>query len=184
MSAAKKLVLIVIDGLTPGVFEDAVESGRTPALAFLAGLGSYRRALSTFPSLTPVCASSIATGAHSDVHRIPHLVWYDREERRLVEYGSSFGALVAAGMSRSIVNTIFHMNGRHLGAEAVTVFESPSAPPGRSTVMRPPSAAGSSRETGSTSSSTTSRTTTTPRMRSGRTAPAPSCWTPTPRSGR
>jgi hypothetical protein len=124
VSAAKKLVLIVIDGLTPGVFEDAVESGRTPALAFLAGLGSYRRALSTFPSLTPVCASSIATGAHSDVHRIPHLVWYDREERRLVEYGSSFGALVAAGMSRSIVNTIFHMNGRHLGAEAVTVFES------------------------------------------------------------
>ena len=88
----KKLVLIVIDGLTPAVFEDAVESGRTPALAFLAGAGTYRRALSTFPSLTPVCASSIATGAHPDVHRIPHLVWYDRDERRLVEYGSSFGA--------------------------------------------------------------------------------------------
>ena len=52
-------------------------------------LGNYRRALSTFPSLTPVCASSIATGAHPDVHHIPHLVWYDRDERRLVEYGSS-----------------------------------------------------------------------------------------------
>ncbi len=119
----KKLVLIVIDGLTPSVFEDAVERGRTPALAFLAGLGTYRRALSTFPSLTPVCASSIATGAHPDVHGIPHLVWYDRGQERLVEYGSSLGALVAAGMGRSIVNTIFHMNGRHLGAEAVTVFE-------------------------------------------------------------
>jgi hypothetical protein len=119
----KRLVLIVIDGLTPSVFEDAVERGRTPALAFLAGLGDYRRALSTFPSLTPVCASSIATGAHPDVHRIPHLVWYDRGQARLVEYGSSLGALVAAGMGRSIVNTIFHMNGRHLGAEAVTVFE-------------------------------------------------------------
>jgi hypothetical protein len=123
VATTKKLVLIVIDGLTPSVFEDAVERGRTPALAFLAGLGNYRRALSTFPSLTPVCASSIATGAHPDVHRIPHLVWYDRGQARLVEYGSSMGALVAAGMGRSIVNTIFHMNGRHLGAEAVTVFE-------------------------------------------------------------
>jgi type I phosphodiesterase/nucleotide pyrophosphatase len=121
--SSKRLVLIVIDGLTPSVFEDAVERGRTPALAFLTEHGSYRRALSTFPSLTPVCASSIATGAHPDVHGIPHLVWYDRGQARLVEYGSSLGALVAAGMGRSIVNTIFHMNGRHLGAEAVTVFE-------------------------------------------------------------
>src|SRR6266542_1435956 len=121
---SRKVILIVIDGLTPSMFEAAVGDDRTPALSFLAEQGRYSRALSTFPSLTPVCASSIATGAHSDVHRIPHLVWYDREERRLVEYGSSFGALVAAGMSRSIVNTIFHMNGRHLGAEAVTVFES------------------------------------------------------------
>jgi Type I phosphodiesterase / nucleotide pyrophosphatase len=120
---ARGVVLIVIDGLTPSVFEAAVEGTEAPALAFLASQGSYRRALSTFPSLTPVCASSIATGAHPDVHRIPHLVWYDRDERRLVEYGSSFGAIVAAGTRRSIVDTIFNMNGRHLGRDAVTVFE-------------------------------------------------------------
>jgi hypothetical protein len=110
--------LIVIDGLTPSVFERAVENGGAPALSSLARAGSYRRALSTFPSLTPVCASSIA-----DVHGIPHLVWYHRDERRLVEYGSSFGALKAAGTRRSIIDTIFHMNGRHLDAGARTVFE-------------------------------------------------------------
>jgi hypothetical protein len=119
----KKLVLIVIDGLTPAVFERAVESGDAPALAALAREGTYRRALSTFPSLTPVCASSIATGAHPDVHRIPHLVWYDRSERRLVEYGSSLGAVVVAGTRRSILDTIFNMNGRHLAPDATTVFE-------------------------------------------------------------
>jgi hypothetical protein len=123
VGATKKLVLIVIDGLTPAVFENAVESGSAPALAFLNAHGRYRRALSTFPSLTPVCASSIATGGHPDLHRIPHLVWYDRRERRLIEYGSSFGAVVAAGTRRSIIDTIFNMNGRHLGGEAVTVFE-------------------------------------------------------------
>ena len=119
----KKLVLIVIDGLTAAVFETAVNRTRTPALAFLAEHGAYRRAVSTFPSLTPVCLSSIATGAHPDVHEIPHLVWYRRGERRLVEYGSSFGAIRAAGMTRSIRDTVLAMNGRHLGARAVTVFE-------------------------------------------------------------
>lgn len=123
MSARRKLVLVVIDGLTPSVFEDAVEGGRAPALAFLAAHGTYRRALSTFPSLTPVCAASIATGGHPDVHHIPHLVWYDRDAGRLVEYGSSLAALVAAGTRRSIVDTIFHMNGRHLSREVKTVFE-------------------------------------------------------------
>jgi hypothetical protein len=113
----------VIDGLTPAVFERAIESGDAPSLAVLAREGTYRRAVSTFPSLTPVCASSIATGAHPDVHRIPHLVWYDRGQRRLIEYGSSFGAVFAAGTRRSILDTIFHMNGRHLGAGAATVFE-------------------------------------------------------------
>jgi hypothetical protein len=119
---AKPLILIVIDGLTPSMFERAVEAGY-PALAALADAGTYKKATSTFPSLTPVCLSSIATGAHPDVHEIPHLVWYHRGERRLVEYGSSFGAIRAAGTRRSILDTIFNMNADHLGRRAVTVFE-------------------------------------------------------------
>ena len=120
----RKLILIIIDGLTPAMFEAAVGDGRAPALSFLAENGRYTRAISSFPSLTPVCLSSIATGAGPDVHRIPHLVWYDRQRRRVVEYGSSFAALRAAGMARSIVDTIINMNRVHLGAEAVTIYES------------------------------------------------------------
>ena len=119
----RKLVLIVIDGLTPAAFERAVTGERAPALAFLAAHGRYARGVSTFPSLTPVCLSSIATGAHPDVHRIPHLVWYHRQERRVVEYGSSFGAIRAAGARRSVLDAIFNMNEQHLNREAVTVFE-------------------------------------------------------------
>ena len=120
----KKLILIVIDGLTPEVFEDAVETESAPALAFLARHGSYRRGVSTFPSLTPVCLSSIATGAHPDVHRIPHLVWWHRGERRLVEYGSSFAAVRAAGHARGrSLDAVFNLNEQHLGRDAVTVYE-------------------------------------------------------------
>jgi predicted AlkP superfamily pyrophosphatase or phosphodiesterase len=123
VAGAKKLILIVIDGLTPAAFEGAADDDRMPALKFLAANGAYARGISTFPSLTPVCLSSIATGAHPDVHRIPHLVWYHRGERRIVEYGSSFAAVRAAGARQALLDAIFNMNEEHLGAEAVTVFE-------------------------------------------------------------
>jgi Type I phosphodiesterase / nucleotide pyrophosphatase len=109
--------------MTPWAFEHAVESGRAPALTFLAANGTYRQAVSVFPSLTPVCLSAIATGGGPDVHHIPSLVWWHRRERRIVEYGSSFSALRAAGFTQAIADTIFNMNQRHLGAEAVTVYE-------------------------------------------------------------
>jgi hypothetical protein len=122
--SSKPVILVVIDGLTPSMFEGAISSGETPTLAALAAEGSYGRAISVFPSLTPVCLSSIATGAHSDIHEIPHLVWYDRREQRLVEYGSSFGAVRAAGIGQTLRDTLVNMNRQHLGAGARTLFES------------------------------------------------------------
>jgi predicted AlkP superfamily pyrophosphatase or phosphodiesterase len=119
----KKLVLVVIDGLTPDAFEAAVERKAAPTLAALTEAGTYARALSTFPSLTPVCLASLATGGGPDVHHIPHLVWYHREERRVVEYGSSFGAMRAVGTRRVIKDAIVEMNAEHLAADAVTVYE-------------------------------------------------------------
>jgi hypothetical protein len=119
----RKLVVIVVDGMTPAAFERAVEGGRAPAMAFLAEHGDYRRATSVFPSLTPVCLTSIATGAGPGVHHIPSLVWWNRDERRIVEYGSSFAALRAAGLSHSLLDPIFNMNASHLAPEAVTIYE-------------------------------------------------------------
>jgi hypothetical protein len=119
----QKLILVVIDGLRADTFEEAVTPERTPWLARLAEAGEYRRAISTFPSLTPVCLSSIATGAHADVHHIPHLVWYSREEQRLVEYGSSFGAIRRAGITQSLRDSLVEMNARHLSSGASTIFE-------------------------------------------------------------
>ena len=117
--AAKPVVLIVIDGLTPSM----LEATDAPALRFLLEHGSYRRAASTFPSLTPVCLASIATGGHPDVHGIPHLVWWNRSEDRLVEYGSSFAALRASGLVQGLRDTVVNLNERHLLRSAETVYE-------------------------------------------------------------
>jgi hypothetical protein len=120
---SRKVVLAIVDGLTPSMLEGSLGSPTAPWLTRLAEHGTYRRAVSVFPSLTPVCLSSIATGAHPDVHEIPHLVWYHRGERRLVEYGSSFGAMRAAGARQAFRDTIVNMNASHLGRGAVTAFE-------------------------------------------------------------
>jgi predicted AlkP superfamily pyrophosphatase or phosphodiesterase len=120
---SKKLILALVDGLTPSMLEAAVDSREAPTLTLLAENARYTRAVSAFPSLTPVCVSSIVTGTSPDAHRIPHLVWYHREERRLVEYGSSFGAIRRAGMRQSILDAIVNMTGEHLG-DSPTVFES------------------------------------------------------------
>jgi predicted AlkP superfamily pyrophosphatase or phosphodiesterase len=75
-SNGKKLILALVDGLTPSMLEAAVGTEEAPALTLIAENAHYTRAVSVFPSLTPVCVSSIMTGAYPDAHRIPHLVWY------------------------------------------------------------------------------------------------------------
>ena len=121
--SARKLVLCVIDGLAPAVLERELEARRLPALRFLYERGTYVRAVSTFPSLTPVCLSAIATGSGPDIHGIPHLVWYHRGEERIIEYGSSFAAMRAAGVRGSIRDATINMSSRHLSEDAETAFE-------------------------------------------------------------
>lgn len=117
------LILVVIDGLTPSALEAGIDRGELPTLAELVRHGTVGRAVSVFPSLTPVCLSSIATGGYPDTHEIPHIVWWHRGERRIVEYGSSFGAVRAAGVTQSLRDTLVRMNAKHLGAGALTLFE-------------------------------------------------------------
>jgi Type I phosphodiesterase / nucleotide pyrophosphatase len=119
----QRLVLVVIDGLTPEALDRGLDEGRLPALGALADSGWTGRGTSVFPSLTPVCLTSIATGAFPDVHHIPHLVWYHRGEERVVEYGSSFSAMRAVGARQAIRDTVFGMSGEHVSPRATTVFE-------------------------------------------------------------
>jgi predicted AlkP superfamily pyrophosphatase or phosphodiesterase len=105
------------------MLEHGLDQARLPALGLLHEAGMYVQGTTTFPSVTPVCLTSIATGAHPNVHGVPHLVWYHRDERRVVEYGSSFAAVRAAGTRRSMRDSIFAMAHEHVSRDALTVFE-------------------------------------------------------------
>ena len=120
----RKLVLTVIDGLKPSALERAASTGRAPTLALLMERGTYvSDCVAAFPSVTPVCAAAIATGTLQDRHRIPSMNWWWRDEKRYVEYGSSFGASRKFGINRQLVDTVYRMNMEHLSPETTTVFE-------------------------------------------------------------
>src|SRR5437588_4869605 len=106
------------------MLERAIATGRAPALARLIREGVYvDDCVAAFPSVTPVCAATIATGVGPDEHLIPSMNWYHRAEGRYVEYGSSFSASRQFGVLRSLTDTVYRMNAEHLGQDVETVFE-------------------------------------------------------------
>ena len=119
----RKLVLIIVDGLAPDTLATAVASGAAPNLGMLVERGGLGQAVSTFPSLTPVCLSTIATGAGPDQTRIPALQWYHRGEQRFVEYGSSFQATLVEGAKQSVDDAVVNLNHVHLSPKLRTLFE-------------------------------------------------------------
>ena len=124
-SGPPKLVLAVIDGLKPSELERAVSTGRAPVLAEIMVRGTYvDQCIAAFPSVTPVCAATIATGTLQDRHHIPAMNWYYRDEDRYVEYGSSFSAARRFGIAQQLIDTVYNMNHSHLPADVLTVFES------------------------------------------------------------
>ncbi len=119
-----KLVLVVIDAMKPAMMHRAVAEGRAPALKALLERGSHvDDCSSAFPSVTPICAATIATGTWQERHGIPGMTWYHRGQGRYVEYGTSFRASQAFGFKRSLTDTIYNMNAEHLAREVETLFE-------------------------------------------------------------
>lgn len=123
-STRRRVLLAVIDGLGAASLRRAIDDGHAPMIASLiAGGATMSEAISPYPSLTPVCLSTIITGALPDRHRIPSLGWYNRGEHRFVEYGSSFAAAGVEGAARTIEDVILNLNHVHLAEDPPTLFE-------------------------------------------------------------
>jgi Type I phosphodiesterase / nucleotide pyrophosphatase len=122
--SARKLVLCVVDSLRTDMLERACADGVAPTFKALLERGELiGDCVSSFPSVTPVCCSEIATGVGPDRHWISGMNWYHRAEQRYIEYGSSFEATRAFGLFRSLYDTVYNMNMAHLSGEVETIFE-------------------------------------------------------------
>ena len=66
----KKVIVIGLDGLEPGIVESMLARGELPHLDKIRHSGSYSRLRTTYPAQTPVAWSSFATGTNPGGHGI------------------------------------------------------------------------------------------------------------------
>lgn len=70
----QRLVVLGLDGTAPTLLEEYAQKGLLPHFQRLMEQGTYRRALSCFPGVTPINWASIATGAYPQTHGIVDFV--------------------------------------------------------------------------------------------------------------
>src|SRR5919205_109890 len=66
----KRVIVIGLDGLDPGIVEGMLAAGELPHLGRLRAAGGYARVATTTPAQTPVAWSTFATGTNPGGHGI------------------------------------------------------------------------------------------------------------------
>ncbi len=69
-SVGGRAIVIGLDAAVPTLLEEYVAAGHLPHIARLLARGSYSRALSVFPGVTPVNWATVATGAYPGTHGV------------------------------------------------------------------------------------------------------------------
>lgn len=77
-TSVRRLVIVGFDGQDPNLTDRFLAEGRLPNFQKLAGLGSYRRLKTTYPSISPVAWSSFSTGCEPARHGIFDFIEPDR----------------------------------------------------------------------------------------------------------
>jgi predicted AlkP superfamily pyrophosphatase or phosphodiesterase len=120
----KKVVLIVIDSLIHESLQKTIENGKAPALKFFIDNGNYfQNVVSSYPTMSVSIESSLLTGTYGDKHRLPGLVWYNQEEKRLINYGNGTMEIVKMGIKPFIRDSIWALNNEHLNTNVSTIHE-------------------------------------------------------------
>jgi len=119
---AKKVLLMIIDALTPSVFIPAMERGDLPTFKALADHGQVTdECCSVFPSITHACLSSIATGCYPLEHGVLGSFWYEKDSEDVAYYGAQFWMVLHQGVDKFLEDLLFKLNQTRLKQD--TIFE-------------------------------------------------------------
>ncbi|HWO96520.1 MAG TPA: alkaline phosphatase family protein [Bacillus sp. (in: firmicutes)] len=120
----KKIILLLVDSLMPSILEDCMQQRTVPALQFLVDRGRYwSNCITSFPTMTASVDSSLVTGVYPDVHRVPGLIWFDPQEKEIINYVNGWKCVRKLGLSNCTQNVLYNLNEKHLSKQVSTIFE-------------------------------------------------------------
>ena len=120
----KKVIFFMIDSLMPHVLDECIEKHLVPGLKFLIERGMYWDQCTTvFPTMTATVDCSLITGEYADIHKIPALIWYNPEEKRLVNYINGMLPVAKMGLYTCAHDVICSLNESHLSKNVQTIYE-------------------------------------------------------------
>ncbi len=120
----KKIIMLLVDSLLSDILEQEIRHRTVPAFQFLMENGIYRRdCVTVFPTMTASVDSSLLTGVYPDRHRVPGLIWYDHEEKKIVNYLNGWKCVSKLGISNCMENVLYDLNEKHLSNRVKTLFE-------------------------------------------------------------
>ncbi|OCA86108.1 phosphodiesterase [Bacillus sp. FJAT-27225] len=120
----KPIILIIVDTLMDGPLVEAMQTGMAPALKFLKEKGNYYpNIVAPFPTMSVNVDTTLLTGTYCHQHKIPGLVWFNKKENRLVNYGTHYRELFKLGLSKSVEDLLFNMNESHISHNVTTIHQ-------------------------------------------------------------
>ncbi|SDC11293.1 Predicted pyrophosphatase or phosphodiesterase, AlkP superfamily [Melghirimyces thermohalophilus] len=120
----RKVIWLMVDSLMAPAVDLGVKNGELPAISFLIQHGHYQKGLvSSFPTMSVTADTSFLTGAYPDQHGVPGLIWFDEQQKRLVNYGTGLGEMIQDGWNQVAEDAIINLNQKHLNPQVQTVYE-------------------------------------------------------------
>ncbi|WP_342567660.1 alkaline phosphatase family protein [Psychrobacillus sp. FSL K6-4046] len=120
----KPVVLIVVDSLMAEPLQKAIKEGEAPAFSFLIKNGDfYPEFISSYPTMSVTIDSTLLTGTYANQHKIPGLIWFKKDEARMVSYGSGIAEIWDNGVKNVVADSVIHLNETHLSKEVLTIHE-------------------------------------------------------------
>lgn len=122
--AKNPIVLIVVDSLMSEPLLKAVKEGKVPAFSYLIENGKLNEeVVSSYPTMSVAIDSTLLTGTYPDQHHIPGLLWYKKDENRMISYGSGVSEVWNNGIRNVALDSVIHLNQNHLSKGVQTIHE-------------------------------------------------------------
>ncbi|MCC0564531.1 alkaline phosphatase family protein [Brevibacillus borstelensis] len=120
----KKVLLFLIDSMMPDVLEQCIAAEKAPGLKFFMERGQYiPDCVTVFPTMTASIDCSLITGVYPDQHKIPGLVWYDPDSKKMINYINGTVPVIKIGLEQCATNVLYDLNDRHLSRKVKTIHE-------------------------------------------------------------